>query len=492
MSNPLLAGKSAIFAQRYGAPNKPEYLGCHDLQSYEISDGDITLIRCPDRTATGKWKVVGSYQGSPSVPAVTLTTLMAGAADYLEHWPCPGNIIVNKQECGRRDILSNWIRRFVLYNATRTKESADKLVARQDTDEGETTQTFDYSPWEILKLFQVTGGKLNLAAANVLNAITACGENRCAGACGDAQELCDELWAAGSPLAGSAGAKANVYHSSDGGITWAPTAYQPFDAAEEINDIICFPISNSVTRIMVMRGTADAGNGPEIAYSDDGGATWDGAEIDTTNGLYGLGTFSLFALDAQHIWAVTTDGYICFSEDGGETWTTLNAGVLTIDNLFGVAFANTLVGYVVGGANGLVARTADGGRSWDLLTLPAILTGDPVLALAVLSENQIWITGAAGDVFYSADGGTNWTRFVLGYRVVGIVFVHPIVGWAWGEKTAGVYAVWRTTDGGATWDIVDTNATDETMDILPCSLNSAVSVGGDAAGGFANGYNQVN
>lgn len=489
MSNPMYAGNAAIWAQRYGAGQQPEYLGCHDLMDWEIPLGDVTLIRCPDPRETGKWIVKGSYQGEPGVPSVVINTLMTGISDYLEDWPCRGNIIVNKQECGRRDLLANWKRRLVLYGALKTSEGGGALAARQQSDEAESTQAFTFAPMDILKIVQMAGGVQSIAATAQLSSLANCSSARCAGVCGAAQLPCDVMWAGSKFIAGSTLDKADVWYTIDGGITWSATAAQPFAAAEDINAIICVQLDNTTTRIIVMRGTTDAGNGPEIAYSDDSGATWTVVEIDATHALYGLGPQSLFALDAYHIWAVTDSGHICFSDDAGVTWTVQNAGTLVATDLYGIMFVNAQVGYVVG-ENGVVARSVDGGASWSLLTTPAGIAADEVQALWVLSETDVWIGTSGGDLLHSQDAGVTWTLVTppAATNIWNIAFYHPMVGYAAGA-TAGGKALWRTTDGGANWETMAVNALAVTIgQVVPCGLNSLVLAGGDTGDGVIIKY----
>ncbi len=128
--------------------------------------------------------------------------------------------------------------------------------------------------------------------------------------------------------------------------------------------------------------------------------------------------------------------------------------------------------YYAGGASGGVWKTTDGGRTW----APIFDREDvqAIGALAVSSDtNTVWAgTGEAwairdadvvGDgVYKSTDGGRTWKR--LGLEAtgrIGRIVVHPTnpntvfvcaLGHAYGpQQERGVY---RTTDGGATWQRV--------------------------------------
>ena len=122
MSDPqiLLAGQASIWAQPDGPNTKPLYLGCHQMGDIELPGGDLTRLYCPDPSATGKYKVSGSFQGEPEVPTFSIDTPIGKTRDYLERWLCQGNILVNKLTTGRRDLFANFDRAFAFTKAART------------------------------------------------------------------------------------------------------------------------------------------------------------------------------------------------------------------------------------------------------------------------------------------------------------------------------------------------------------------------------------
>ena len=126
----------------------------------------------------------------------------------------------------------------------------------------------------------------------------------------------------------------------------------------------------------------------------------------------------------------------------------------------------------VGGATGGLFRSADGGLSWT-----AVFDDQPVLGIGAISVFQanpdvVWVgtgegnprnsAGVGRGVFRSLDGGRTWQRVGLEHseRIARIV-THPTdpdvvwvgaMGPAWSDgEERGVY---RTTDGGATWQRV--------------------------------------
>ena len=143
--------------------------------------------------------------------------------------------------------------------------------------------------------------------------------------------------------------------------------------------------------------------------------------------------------------------------------------------------------YYVGAASGGIYKTTDGGVHWD-----AIFDDQPVqsigsLGVAVSDPNIVWAGTGEGKirshvsvgqgVYKSTDAGATWT--LMGLEQTGRIprlAIHPTdpdivficaMGHAYGpQPERGVY---RTTDGGATWDHVlfvdeDTGCSDIAMD----------------------------
>lgn len=126
----------------------------------------------------------------------------------------------------------------------------------------------------------------------------------------------------------------------------------------------------------------------------------------------------------------------------------------------------------IGTASGGVWKSTSGGIHWEPIfdNQPAASIGD--IAIYQKNPNIIWVGTGEGNprntqnmgngVFRSMDGGKTWEHLGLeSTRVIHRIIVHPenpdIVwvgsqGDAWGESTSrGVY---KTTDGGESWDQV--------------------------------------
>jgi len=156
-----------------------------------------------------------------------------------------------------------------------------------------------------------------------------------------------------------------------------------------------------------------------------------------------------------------------YTEDGGVHW---QKRELPVPNIrWKLNFVDSNNGWLVGWGNDLyrqplVARTRNGGGSWDVYNVSRELSlADPVTirATSFVSHDEGW---AIGDsiIYHSLDGGVTWeVKHVKpfdpkrGYIFEWIQFLDARTGWV-GGKMAGhsgnITSITRTTDGGETWE----------------------------------------
>jgi photosystem II stability/assembly factor-like uncharacterized protein len=109
-----------------------------------------------------------------------------------------------------------------------------------------------------------------------------------------------------------------------------------------------------------------------------------------------------------------------------------------------------------GGVGATVRRTTDGGTTWlNANPNPGVINGD-IYAIEALDANTAWATTspAATFVYKTTNGGTNWTQVFTqaGGFMNGIVFRDANNGFIQGDPVGGRWSLFRTTDGGNTWD----------------------------------------
>jgi photosystem II stability/assembly factor-like uncharacterized protein len=232
-----------------------------------------------------------------------------------------------------------------------------------------------------------------------------------------------------------------------------------------------------------------------VNKSYDGGDTWTQANHGITTRAGGAGdgipVFSL-TIDPGNpdiIWAGTQDAKgIYRSTDGGDTWEKKDDGVMEGDEIsfrgFGVHPHNSNV--VLAGAEirtgilgkefdktkGKIYKTEDGGDSWRAVweggNLARFTLYDPSNPDVVYASTGIFDREANNDegvgVLKSTDGGETWFQINEGIpnsegnRFVGFLEMHPAdpqtLFAASGNNARGQGGVFRTTDGGQTWENV--------------------------------------
>ena len=112
------------------------------------------------------------------------------------------------------------------------------------------------------------------------------------------------------------------------------------------------------------------------------------------------------------------------------------------------------------GLGGVVARTADGGSSWQVDTIPG---ADRLFLVDIhaLDDRVAWVAGtafegaSAGRIFHTKDGGRTWTTqfadSTTGIFLDGVAFVDARQGVVFGDPLDGRLFVLVTTDAGTTW-----------------------------------------
>jgi photosystem II stability/assembly factor-like uncharacterized protein len=160
----------------------------------------------------------------------------------------------------------------------------------------------------------------------------------------------------------------------------------------------------------------------------------------------------------DYIYVATLSGTIKRTRSAGTTWDTI-----MIERTCEVAawdWINAAIGCVAG-YNSMFARTVDGGDTWDVYK---IHEGYPLelyspADLCFVNSQIGWIAGTfwpsvggtRGCVFRTLDGGRTWDERPIpdGFVPYFIRFSDVDHGWMGGERTAS--CIYYTDDGGATW-----------------------------------------
>lgn len=201
-------------------------------------------------------------------------------------------------------------------------------------------------------------------------------------------------------MTGTAVGKNGVFQStSDGGQTWSIAAQ-----GLTTQDLHAVAFSGSTGCVVGSHGVA--------FRSTDGGYTWSGVSGGNAGGDLRALAFVAGSVPV----AVGDSGRILVSGDKGESWNRIDHG-LTDKGLLCVAFSKDGGFGLAGGADGVLLRTRDGGKSWD--KFPNMTATDSILSLGIsdLGMGVAVFSGTGGVWGFTPEGG-KWLRLsdVTGLR----------------------------------------------------------------------------
>lgn len=179
----------------------------------------------------------------------------------------------------------------------------------------------------------------------------------------------------------------------------------------------------------------------DIYYTTDGGQTWIEAYSSRHNELWGVS-----ASDRDNVWAAGWSGVIMYSSDGGITWqyqTGPGDVLISID-------APDTINIWAGGGYGTLIHSSDGGYNWEVIDpdINAFIYG-----VCFLTVNHGWVVGGRNSVRHTPDQGSTWEiqdPTITYKHWMTVDFVDTLNGWIAGYET-NYYEIYHTTDGGNTW-----------------------------------------
>jgi len=236
---------------------------------------------------------------------------------------------------------------------------------------------------------------------------------------------------------------------------------------------------DAVSRANRIVAVGDRGH---VLVSDDGGRMWTQIRVPTRSMLTAVAM-----PDSVNVWAVGHDQMILHSADGGRTWERQHNAPEEDIPLLDVWFENASHGLAVG-AYGLLLETRDGGRTWTRRLFDEEERHGNALVHA--PDGTLFIPAEYGNVFRSQDGGATWEAVQTPYQ--GSFFG----GLALPDGSLLAFGlrgnVYRSADGRAAWEKVPTGTTASLLggSLLPdgtvviVGLSGAVLVSRDAGRSF--------
>lgn len=244
-------------------------------------------------------------------------------------------------------------------------------------------------------------------------------------------------------LAAGPGDRSRVYHTADGGASWA----LQWTNDEPAGFYDCLDFWDE--RRGVLYGDAVDGT-LRVRVTDDGGRSWRRVPdarlpqaLPDEGGFAASGT-CLVAAAGGRAWIATGNGpraRVLLTEDYGESWSAVETPLPGGEGigLTSVSMRDARVGTAFGGNLGAmdaradqVARTVDGGRSWT--PLPRMAMRGPAFGGVHVPGGEILLAVGPGGLDLSTDGATRWTTV-------------DARSW-WGIGTVGPHATWIAGPNG--------------------------------------------
>lgn len=227
--------------------------------------------------------------------------------------------------------------------------------------------------------------------------------------------------------------------------TWFKSSYYALDVSTNggatWSNVIPYMTSNNIQEMHVhsatqywLAGYQNNGNLLGWVARTTDGVTF---QYTLTSQAYGYLT-DIWFTDASNGFVTTNLGQVLKSVNGGASFSLSYAG--SGNSLRALRFLNNNLGIAVG-YNGAVVKTTNGGSAWSTLNTGSSGNFQDV---AILSAQQYIVAGIDG-IYRTTDGGATWNQ-ELTTTINHIHFVNGSVGYATGNDH-----VFKTTDGGNTW-----------------------------------------
>ena len=293
-----------------------------------------------------------------------------------------------------------------------------------------------------------------------------------------------------------------LWKTTDGGSTWSSNT----DGLATLGVSSIVVDHSDPNTVFFGSGDRDGGDSPGLGVykSTDGGSTW--VQSNTGMGNRTVGALIMDPTNANTLLAAT-NGAIYRSTNGGANWTTIQYG-----NFKDIKFHPTNSSIVYAATGGNLYKSTDNGASFSL-SMNGIPTGKSRLVIGVTPDapNTVYILSSQGAVFgglfKSSDSGASFTTQsntpnIMDYSYTG----SGTSGQAWydmciavnpddsNEIYAGGINVFKSTDGGVTWNISAHWVGNATIDgihadqhVLEYSTTGKLYVGNDG-GVYHKGY----
>ena len=453
-----------------------EHLTCTQVGDLPFPQGDLTPVWCPDPAQKGEFIIDGFIRGEAGAATTTLQKPLSNVANFLLEAAdegCQLNGWIPYGCAGERGNAENWDLGVILFGMMISNSTIlANAVAAMPADEARVMTSADLSYMARMMIYLLRfdrQGVNNTADANAVAFLPM----RCADRCGPARRACTEGYIA---LSGSL-YDSEIKYTRNAGVSWSQVAVSPFAQGGSVSDLVLLEVSGG-HRAIFSRGSSTVGVAAEISVYADFAKVAD----HFVGSVAGQTIQALYAYGGR-VWAAASDGYIYISVTSGDTWTEAEAANETSEDLNDLAMYTVNQGYAVSDNN--VVLVVNDGVDWNAKTGPAVNTD--LLSVDINWAGHVFIGAADGTLYISEDEGDTYEadRMIdfgtgsidyisfpdINMRYAGMLIFNDATGIGW---------VYRTKDGGVTWQMAGTQLTAWNSGLnggFMCDQNKLVVVG---------------
>lgn len=230
----------------------------------------------------------------------------------------------------------------------------------------------------------------------------------------------------------------SIYRTTDAGLSW-----NRIGSSADLPNAVLYKISMPDAQNIWAVGPGT------IVHSGDGGASW----INQTPAGYSSTPLQgVSSPDGLNVWAtgLAKDGYATAlkSTDAGLTWTRQSNGLdPDADHLLGIAALDGNTAWAVGGPDGAVFKTTNGGEKWDFVV--SAEPGHDANELKIVNTDTIWVA-CDSTIDWTFDGGSTWNSYNTADYTMQISVADQTNVWAISEGIST--HLFHTGDGGLNWE----------------------------------------
>lgn len=431
--------------------HKPSYESCLRMMGVSQSFGDIEKIENPDPYEYGKFIEIGSVRGATERVTTSLEGRYAQSliSDLLKlaRKGCAIDAQLHIGVCTDPSDFMTFEKTLILEQAYLTGYNTEDLGALASGDNAAVNETADISAKEVYELVPLSyGEKASSIVTNEVVDAVLCDSPSC-GDCADESDGCQKIFAISLLAGGSPSTPADILFSPNKGTTWYAHDIDTLTVAQSPDGVEC--IGQYVAVVSNSAGSVS------YALISDFDALIDPVFTEITTGFVAGGGPNAIFVIGNIAYIVGNGGYIYKSEDITAGVTVLDAGATTLATLNDVhAYSEELV---VAVGNGGVVVYSENGTTFAVTSTSPVGIGVNLNCVFAKSETEWWVGGSNGRLYYTLDGGDTWVQKAFPGSGSGVVydieFATDSEAFLSHSTAALAGRILRSYDGGYQWKV---------------------------------------